>query len=308
MTQACNRACSYCAGKEAKAGAIIDHKTCSTPTNVFGDYDLNHGVINISALKKWLLFQKEQMSEFDIQLILTGGEPTLVRSLPELIEWIAASGFKSPILYTNGRNVSDLASVENIKDKVKICLTKHKEPYTKFDMELPNPPSFEEALNFLEEAQIPHIVKVLIGEKDEKPEVPEGWIIEGIKRIYSPHLETYLSQIKEFPSRLGTESAYRWRWDGYGDRIDRRRTKFVPTIIMSVLPNGQVFNCHLFKSEPCSTIYETVSIRQMGVQIASCNYQIVMPRPTDRDEAWARFKDTDTLCELQHYVNLMEKI
>jgi organic radical activating enzyme len=308
LTQACNRACSYCAGKEAKIDcATQDHGAYSKPINAFGDYELSAGVINFPALKKWLLFQKEQMTEFDIQIVLTGGEPTLVRTLPELIEWIAASGFKPPILYTNGRNISDLAAVENVKGKVKVCLTKHKEPYTKYDMALPRPPSFEEALGFLGDAQIPHLVKVLIGEKDENPEVPQGWIVEGIKRVYSPRLEEFLRQRKEYPSEMGTSSPYKWRWDGYGGRIDRRRTKFVPTIIMTALPTGNVFNCHLFKQVPISAIYELVPIKQMPVQLAFCNYQKQMPFPMPTHKEYlSQFEGTETLCELQHYVNLFE--
>jgi organic radical activating enzyme len=306
VTQACNRACSYCAGKEAKIDCITqEHGAYSKPINAFGDYELSAGMVNFPALKKWLLFQKGQMTEFDIQLVITGGEPTIVRTLPELIEWIAASGFKPPILYTNGRNISDLAAVENIKEKVKVYLTKHKEPYTKYDMALPHPPSFGEALGFLEDAQIPHLVKVLIGEKDEKPEVPEGWIVEGIKRVYSPELEEFLRQIDEYPPEIGTSSPYKWRWDGYGGRVDRRRTKFVPTIIMSVLPTGNVFNCHLFRDFPCSTIYELRSVREMDVNLAFCNYQKILPAMAGGEKLFEAFSGAETLCELQHYVNLM---
>jgi len=309
-TMACNRACSYCAGKESKIDcATQDHGKYSRPINQFGDYELNSGIINFSVLKDWILFQKINMPDFEIQLVITGGEPTLIRTLPDFVQWSYDNGFLPPIIYTNGRNIADLGLISDPGKKCKVILTKHKEPLSSFDRDLIKPPKFEDAVEFCRFAEIPHLIKILVGENDnETPCYPAKWknvVIEGIKRIYSTDLEKMLEQKNQYPPKMDNSSPYKWRWEGYGDRISRERTKFIPSAVISVLPTGNVFNCHLFLGHPETTIYERTPINELQIQLAYCNYQGVFPTLCDtRDELISQFDGCDTLCELQHYVNL----
>jgi len=303
ITDNCNRLCSYCIAKSKRSGVIKEHNHApySYPINDMGDYELASGIINMLALRKWLAVQKNVVGADNLQLVLTGGEPTLVRDIPCLIEWASDEGLPPPILFTNGANVPDLASVEDIKRKVKIYLTKHSESVPIEHLAQKNKQKFYDALKFIEEFDIPHKVKVLIKLGEEKPDVPDGWIVEGVRYPFD------MSKIDREMVPFGNDFDFQWRFKGYGDKIDRKTTKVRKCFIVSVLPTGDIFNCHIYDN-PIGNIYDLKEITKLSLQPSLCNEQRIFPDEscTDYESYIKKIVDAgaDTRCELQHYVNL----
>lgn len=280
FTNSCNRNCPYCIARSRDSS----YRGCQQKNNEQGDYKLESGIINIVRLKKWLLLQKSLQWK-EIQLVVTGGEPTLLRHYTEFLEWCKDNGFKKPILYTNGLNLKDLAELENPKELVKVMLTKH------LDADV------SEQAKLLQELGIQFILKMLTdGRETEKPGIP-NCVIEGIRKAYPDDLEETLKEKAKYPMPFNCESPYKWRWKGYGSLIDRRITKCEKSVVITVDPTGNLFNCHLFFNV-IGSIYSDKLITEMDCQLGFCNWQA--------DFNLANLEQNDTACEMQHYVNLFK--
>jgi MoaA/NifB/PqqE/SkfB family radical SAM enzyme len=243
--------------------------------------------LNLEQLKRWLIIQKEYLT--DIQLVISGGEPTIVRQYTELLSWLSSYSFATPILYTNGLNIKDLMYVNNPKKKVKIILTHHQTSDVN---------QTRDYVRFLNDLEISFIVKVLVDKPTEILDFGDcKVVVEGIRKLYSKDPDTKLKQIQEYPMALDGSSPYKWRWNGYRDFIKWEWTAWKETFVFTVDPTGNVFNCHFFNEPPIGSIYDTEEIIQdKNIQIAWCY-------PFKNGIA----EDTKTRCEIQHYVNLFEE-
>ncbi|GBU23823.1 hypothetical protein R83H12_00441 [Fibrobacteria bacterium R8-3-H12] len=286
FSNACDRHCSYCVAKSKDKS----YKGLQQKNNEQGDYKLESGIINIVQAKKWLLAQKSKWE--DIHLVISGGEPTLLRHYTEFLDWCNENGFKPPILYTNGRNLKDLANCRHDpKNSVKVLLTHHLSS---------KPEETRDCVNFLKDMNVPFIVKLLTDGEDKR-EFGESlkcrYVVEGIKKLYSED-ESEMIRQATMHNALSGESPFKWRWNGYGDLIDRGRTPVREAAILTVDPTGIVFNCHLFNA-PLGSIYETDKDFH-GLQMALCFY----PDSFDGKS----LKGADTRCETIHYFNLFESL
>jgi len=257
------------------------------------DYKLTHGVINLCRLKKWLLLQKNTLE--DIQLIITGGEPTIYREWTDFLEWICGNKFKKPILYTNGLNLKDLfeCGVEP-RNLCKVILTHHlnfKENDTLRNVQL------------LKELNMDFLVKILIDEHTDNSAFAEKLsckhIIEGIRKIMPEDWESRKKIIEKYPSPLTGESPYAWRWNGYGSKINREKFKWTAdNFILSVDIAGDIFNCHLFK-QPIGNIYEMKKME---------NLQPALCMQVDESYDQNNFENNNWHCETMHYVSLLNRL
>lgn len=294
LTNSCNRNCSYCVAKSKDSESSIQQKAL----NDFGDYKLGSGVLNLTRLRQWLLHNK--LNEENCQLVISGGEPTLVRELPSFINWLKDNNFKPPIVYTNGRNLEDFVQLNDPKS-VKVILTKHLET----EYLAHGNGYFRDKIKFLEDAQIPFLLKVLTDGREVEIESVKYSVIEGIRKPYSDYFEEKIKQIAEYKFPLQGDSPHKWRWNGYGDKIDRKRTKWEPTVIYTVDPTGIIYNCHIFDSN-LGSVYDNDCLENKPAQLAWCYYpdtatDVVPKMNIDCFEA-------ETRCELQHYVNLMIEV
>jgi len=294
FTNSCNRNCGYCVAKSKDASSFGKAQF----TNASGDYKLESGIINTVQLKKWLLVQRKRFD--DIQLVISGGEPTLVRHWIEFLDWCFDNGFKNPIVYTNGINLRDLLDCQhNPKDLVKIILTHH------LDIIICSPEGKEEStanrVEFLKDLEMNFMVKLLTNGKDMREfgdSLKCNYVVEGIRQLYSENAEEKARQLSSEIAPLSGDSPYRWRWNGYGDLIDRKRTQWKESILLTVDPTGNVFNCHLF-DVPVGNIYK-LSKNMTGLQTAWCPYWDTYNQET--------MECKETRCEIQHYVNLMDTL
>lgn len=294
FTNSCNKGCRYCVAKSKDTSYSSQQLTI----NPHGDYRLASGIINIVQLKKWMLYKQSKNN--DIQLVVSGGEPTLLRHWVEFLDWCHCNNFAMPIVYTNGSHMADTKE-SNLKDLlncqsnpnalVKILLTHHldtREEHTRDNVE------------FLKDLGMKFMVKLLTEGKDMRPfgdslECP--YVIEGIRKLY-PGDDMEAAKIMSEYNPLSGDSPYKWRWNGYGDLIDRERTKCRETVVFTVDHTGNIFNCHLF-DEIVGNIYELGEPSSM--QLAWCCYDV----ETLTEDNW---KEKDTRCEIQHYVNIMENL
>lgn len=280
LTNSCNRNCSYCIAKSRDRS----YRGYQQRNNEQGDYKLESGIINIVRMKKWLLLQKALQWK-EIQLVISGGEPTLLRHYVEFLQWCKDSEFQKPILYSNGLNLKDLAELKNPKELVKVLLTKH------LDSDV------SEQIKLLQELEIQFILKILTdGREIEKPNI-SNYVVEGIRKSYPDDLEEMLKEKSKYPKPFDCESPYKWRWKGYGDLVNREVTKCERTVIVTVDPVGNLFNCHLFHNS-IGSMYEDKLITEMSCQLGFCNWQ--------SDFDFDNLERNDTACELQHYVNLFK--
>jgi organic radical activating enzyme len=293
LTNNCNRDCAYCVGKSKDETTAIHAKAI----NDCGDYKMGAGVLNLRQVKRWLLHNDLNNSE-NAQLVISGGEPTLVRELPGFIDWLSDKGFKPPILYTNGRNIEDLAHMKNNKS-VKVILTKHLE--TEFRRH--GNSLFKDKIKFLEDTQIPFLLKVLTDGREVEVDKVRNSVVEGIRKNYSDDVKECVAQVAGYENLLDGSSPYRWRWNGYGDKIDRTRTKMKLTKIYTVTPPGEIFNCHLFNEGSIGSIYDAELLKDKPSQLGLCFY-------ADDPIDLSIFPELncDTRCEIQHYANLMEGV
>jgi len=286
FTNSCNKNCSYCVAKSKDKS----YKANQQKNNEQGDYKLESGIINIVQLKKWLLAQKKHFE--NIQIVISGGEPTLLRHYTEFLDWCFDNGFKKPLLYTNGANLKDLINCQrNPKELVNILLTHHLD--SKEDVTRDN-------IKFLKELEIDFIVKLLTKGKDMRElgnSLECNYVVEGIRQLYSENTEEAAKQLLE-DNPFSGNSPFRWRWNGYGDIIDRKRTLWKESVVLTVDPTGMVFNCHLFNS-PVGYIYEP-NKELTQLQIAWCPYWDTYNQET--------MECKETRCEIQHYVNLFDEI
>lgn len=254
-----------------------------------GDYKAADGYINMPALKKWLLFQKTVLQ--DIQIVISGGEPTINRSWIELLEWLHLNGFAAPVVYTNGLNVKDLLLCETKPEKLcKIMLTHH------FDS---SEQKTKDLAEFMRDLGISFLVKGLVSETDDNSRFVKSLnapcVIEGIKKPMPAKFEEF-AKIAAENSPLGGDNKYYWRWNGYGDRINRERFKFsLDSYILTIDVTGNIFNCHLFQT-PVGNIYKREELR--GLQMAGCVYldTINLDKP----------EECDIRCEILHYAKLFK--
>jgi organic radical activating enzyme len=291
LTNSCNRNCFYCVAKSKDAESSIQQKAL----NNFGDYKLGSGILNLAKLRQWLLHNK--FNEENCQLVISGGEPTLVRELPAFINWLNDNKFKPPIVYTNGRNIEDFAQLNDPRH-VKIILTKHLES----EFLAHGNRCFKDKIKFLEDARIPFLLKVLTDGREVEVERVKHSVIEGIRKPYSDDFDEKIKQIAEYKFPLDGTSPHKWRWNGYGDKIDRRRTKWEPTVIYTIDPTGLIYNCHLFDSN-VGSIYDLGLLKNKNAQLGWCHY----PDTAEKD-AELRIAKGETRCEIQHYVNLMKEV
>jgi organic radical activating enzyme len=286
FTNSCNRNCAYCVARSKDK----TYRGEQQKNNEQGDYKLESGIMNIVQLKKWLLAQKKRFG--DMQIVISGGEPTLLRHYTEFLDWCFDREFKKPILYTNGTNLKDLTNCQhNPKDLVKVLLTHHLDSREDFT---------RECVNFLKELEVDFIVKLLTRGKEMREfgdSLECRYVVEGIRELYSENPEEKARQLTEYMPLSG-DSPYRWRWNGYGDLIDRDRTAWKKTVVLTVDPPGLVWNCHLFES-PVGNIYEPEK-EMSNLQIAWCPYWDTYNQET--------MECKETRCEIQHYVNLMEEL
>jgi len=285
LTNNCQRDCRYClAQTDDKSYATMQGKI-----NEMGDYKIAGGMMNTEQLKRWLIVQKKHLP--DMRLVISGGEPTIVRHYTELLDWVHGAGFAMPILYTNGLNIKDLANLSNPKDKAKIILTHH---------QTSDPAKTREYVQFLKDLEMGFIVKVLADKPVEKPDFGNYCkvVIEGIRKPYSKDMEEKMRQMQEHPPALDGSSPYKWRWNGHRDFIDWEWTAWKESLIFTVFPAGHIVNCHFWNDEPCGNIYEPKNI------LDGFNPQIAWCYPFNGAEA----DKTVTRCELLHYVNIMEEI
>jgi len=293
MTNNCNRNCSYCAGKTE------DHSYSTTQgkINEMGDYKLAGGIINTEQLKRWLMFQKPMLE--NIQIVLTGGEPTIVRHYTELLDWLSACGFMAPIIYTNGLNIKDLANLEKPNEKAKVILTHH---------QASDIAKTKEYAEFLQELGIKFLVKVLTDKPIERPDFGKcKVVIEGIIRQHSKDLGEMIEEMKACPPSLAGWSPYKWRWNGHKPFIDMEWTPAHPSLIFTVFPDGHIVNCHFWRDPEIGSIYKLEDLLSKNAQIAWC-YSFDGTPENPKDESEVVKNETVTRCEIQHYVNLMEKI
>jgi organic radical activating enzyme len=295
LTNSCNRNCSYCVAKSKDSESSVQQKA----VNDFGDHKLGSGILNLARLRQWLLLNK--LNEENCQLVVSGGEPTLVRELPIFINWLEDNNFKPPIVYTNGRNIGDFAMLNNPKS-VKVILTKHLEK--EFLVHSNSYSDFSGCVEFLENAQIPFLLKVLTDGRDVEAEPVRHSVVEGIRKSYSGDFEEKIKQLAEYGFPLSGESPYRWRWNGYGDKIDRRRTKWEPTVVYTVDPTGLIYNCHIFDRN-LGSIYSDDCLKSKPCQLAWCYYPDTADLSSDMD---LDSVEAETRCEIQHYVNLMREV
>ncbi|MDR3000559.1 MAG: 4Fe-4S cluster-binding domain-containing protein [Fibromonadaceae bacterium] len=280
LTNNCNKKCDYCIAKSDDK----EYAAMSVKTNEYGDFKLSAGIINTEQLKRWLLFQKDYWQ--NIQLIITGGEPTIVRHYTEFIEWAYQNNFTPPILYTNGKNIKDLVYIQDVKKKIKVILTHH---ITSSEDET------REYVKFLNGLEIKFIVKYLMAKKKTVPDFGNCQVIkEGIRKVYSQDPEVKFKQMQEYPPGLDFISPFKWRCKEHKDYIDWSFTNSKKTVVFTVDPTGNIFNCHFFR-EPIGTIYNLEMHRD--VQLAWCHP--IIDNVPDK---------SITLCELQHYTNLMENL
>ncbi|MDR0517203.1 MAG: hypothetical protein LBH25_09195 [Fibromonadaceae bacterium] len=296
ITNACNRRCSYCVARSKDSR--YDSQTMKT--NEYGDYKLEPGIINIPALRRWLLKQRH----LDPCAVITGGEPTIARHYTDLLDWLYDNEFKVPILCTNGLNIKDLAFMENAREKAKVILTQH----------LDN--DISDCALFLKDMEIPTLIKVLANEKSDMEEKRErarkiseatGFktVIEGIRRPYPDSPDEMARIAEDYPNAFDGSSPYKWRWNGYGDRIGREQTNCTETVVWTVDPTGLIFNCHCF-ANPLASIYDCANLSDVPAQLAWCCDDMSVFKNGALDvDAWRK---TATKCELQHYVNLMESM
>jgi len=293
LTNSCNRNCSYCVAKSKDSESSIQQKAL----NDFGDYKLGSGILNLARLRQWLLHNK--FNEENCQLVISGGEPTLVRELPFFINWLVDNGFKPPIVYTNGRNIKDFVQLNDPKS-VKIILTKHLEA----EFLAHGNGYFQDKIKFLENAQIPFLLKVLTDGREVEAEQVRHFVIEGIRKSYSEDFDEKMKQLAEYKFPLDGTSPHKWRWNGYGDKIDRRRTEWEPTVIYTIDPTGLIYNCHLFDSN-MGSIYDSDFLMDKRAQLGWCYY----PDTADMDNSKGMNNiKAETRCEIQHYVNLMMEV
>jgi len=284
FTNSCNRNCPYCVAKSRDRS----YRGQQQKNNEHGDYKLESGIINIVQAKKWLMIQKGKLE--DIQIVISGGEPTLLRHWTEFLDWLRSNGFKKPILYTNGVNLRDLLDCEgNPKDLAKILLTHHLDG---------NEDVLRENVRFLEDLGMNFIVKLLTKGKDMRAlgdSLGCRYVVEGLRELYSEDLDELMHQRSEY-NPLDGSSPFRWRWDGYGDLIDRNRTEWKPAVVLTIDPTGLIWNCHIF-NEPSGSIYEPGKELE-NLQMAWCPYWDTYNQET--------MECKETRCEMQHYVNIME--
>jgi len=283
LTNNCQRECRYCLAQTEDSS----YTTVQGKINERGDYKLAGGIMNTEQLKRWLAFQKKYLP--DVRLVISGGEPTIVRHYTELLEWIHNAGFAKPILYTNGLNIKDLANMDNPKDKVKVILTHH---------QTSDIARTKEYVRFLKDMEIGFIVKVLADKPVEKPDLGCKVVVEGIIKQYSKNIEEKMRQMQEHPPALDGSSPYKWRWNGHRDFIDWEWTAWKESLVFTVFPAGHVINCHFWNDKPCGNIYELKNILEGG------NLQIAWCHPFNGGVA----DEAVTRCELLHYVNIMEEI
>jgi len=290
FTNDCCNNCSYCVSNYKK-----DKVPYTNAINENGDYQLSEGILNLSQLKRWLLDQKEKCE--DMQLVISGGEPTLLRHYVEFLEWCHAKEIKTPIMYTNGLNLKDLLNAEiEPKKLVKILLTHH---FTIKGQEELDIQKTKDKVNLLKEIEVPFILKLLTG-GDDLSDLAKlfncRYVIEGIKRHYSsdPHIKA--NQLGSF-NAFSEDSPYRWRWKGYGNLINRERTLHREATVLTVNPTGAIFNCHEFNN-PISTIYDLEQSFQ-DMQPVICTYQ---DNPNNKFFSLGKY----TRCEILHYVNLFD--
>ncbi|MCL2260537.1 MAG: 4Fe-4S cluster-binding domain-containing protein [Fibromonadales bacterium] len=238
ISAGCDRACEYC----------ISRAKSETKNNESGDFKSADGYINMPVLRKWLLFQKNILK--DIQIIISGGEPTINRSWIDLLAWLHENKFEKPIVYTNGLNLKDLSLCETEPSKIcKIMLTHH------FNS---NEQMTKDLVQFMQDLKIQFLVKGLVSETEDNSKFVKSlgvpYVIEGIKKVAQSNEEAMKAAMGTSP--LSGDNPYFWRWNGYGNRINREWFKFsAHNYIFTVDVPGNIFNCHLF-NQPVGTIYE----------------------------------------------------
>ncbi len=285
LTEKCNNKCVYCASRRRDATSYSIPKE---EMEIKGEND-KLKEIGVESLKKWLRFQQNTLG--DIRIVITGGEPTTHGEWLSLLEWIADNGFKKPLLYTNGFNLKDLFATCRARDLCKVILTHHGDKeQTRLYVQM------------LKELQMEFILKILVGENSDIDDLRmfgeslHCWTkYEGIRKLPNDKEQA----AKEIASKnvLGGESPYHWRWNGYGNKIDSERTKFAPSVVLSVVPVGEIFCCHHY-DRSLSNI-DTPKVLE-NLDMAPC----IFVDTFDFND----LSKTETRCEILHYVNLMDVV
>jgi len=281
LTERCNRSCEYCVSKKHRNIKYLSIDEIDRLKK--GEPYKTNTELNIEHLKNWLLFQKDYFD--DMKLVITGGEPTTHPEWMALLEWIKDNGFKRPLLYTNGFGLKDLFQSYKAKDLCSIILTHHgDEQSTKLSVQM------------LKELGMKFVLKILVDLDSDIEFLREfgnslncELVFEGIKKISKSEEET-LESLKTM-NPMKDENPYYWRYQGYGDKIARDRTKFVPDVcILTIVPIGQIFNCHHFNEGHIGDIEYPKKLE--NINLAGCVYLDTL----DLDVPFA-----ETHCELVHY-------
>jgi len=284
LTEKCNRQCEYCVSRKRRDAKHMSPRETDRLAKSGEPYQFNTE-ITVPHLKNWLLFQKEHFG--DMRLVITGGEPTTHPEWLPLLEWIKDSGFRRPLLYTNGFGLKDLFQSYRAKELCGVMLTHHgDEQATKLSVQM------------LKELGMKFVLKILIGLDCGIEKLREfgsslncELVFEGIKKI--PKSEDEVLESLETMNPLKDENPYYWRYKGYGDRIARDRTPFAPAHILTIVPSGQIFNCHHF-SEGSIGCTEYPKKLENLIPV-SCVYldtlKLEYPNPF-----------AENRCELMHYV------
>jgi MoaA/NifB/PqqE/SkfB family radical SAM enzyme len=287
LTERCGNSCSYCSAKKRRDFAHVRDEERQAGKRKPREWHQSQD-IDIPALKKWLSYQKEAMA--DIQLVVTGGEPTMHPGWIDLLEWAKDCGFKAPILFTNGHGLKDLLRSGRARELCKAILTCHGgKTQTYLHVRL------------LKEIGMKFLVKLLVGESSDIEKLRAYgkslgcWVkYEGIRRLALDREKV----MKEISGKnvLAGESPYFWRWNGYGDKIDRETTGYKPAQIISVIPNGEIFSCHHY-GESLGNIDEPKNLENLA--LAPCIL-------TSKELTLENVIGAEVRCEILHYVNLME--
>jgi len=282
LTNNCNQRCPYCSAQTDD----VSYTTIQGKINEHGDYKTAGGVLNLEQAKRWLLAQKQFME--DIQIILTGGEPTIVRQWTEFVDWAYVNGFKAPIIYTNGLNIKDIAYIDNAREKAKVILTAHS---------ISDDGKTRDICNLLNDMEVKHIVKVLTDKPMERPVYGKSRVIvEGIRKPLPKNMDEVAEIYQRYVQNLNGDNPHRWRYKGHLPFIDSMETAWVESRVFSVFPAGDIVNCHMWQDGAIGTIYDLGDISSNPhVQLAWC---FPIENGIQRRNV--------TRCETLHYVNLME--
>jgi len=282
LTERCNRHCGYCVSKKHRNIKYLSSD--EVKRLAAGEPYKTNTEMNIDHLKNWLLFQKEYLD--DMKLVITGGEPTTHPEWMALLEWIKENGFKKPLLYTNGFGLKDLFQSYRAKDLCSIILTHHgDEQSTKLSVQM------------LKELGMKFVLKILVDMDSDIDYLRNfgnsqncGLAFEGIKKL--PESEEEVLEGLKTMNPLKDENPFYWRYRGYGDKIARDRTMFEPfTYILTIVPVGQIFNCHHFNEGSIGDIEHPKRLENL--KSAGCVYLDTL----DLDVPFA-----ENHCELIHYV------